>query len=56
MVARYDFDPDTLHALFNHVSYSATAVKLVLPSPTPAAKNWKAYQARFIEPVASTQA
>ncbi len=51
MVARYDFDPDALHALFNHVSYSATAVKLVLSSPTPSAKNWKAYQARFIEPV-----
>jgi membrane-bound lytic murein transglycosylase B len=51
LVARYDFDPDTLHRLFNNVSYSATAVKLVLPSPTPSAKNWKAYQARFIEPV-----
>ncbi|KMY85760.1 Membrane-bound lytic murein transglycosylase B precursor [Candidatus Paraburkholderia calva] len=51
MVARYDFDPDALHTLFNNVSYSATAVKLVLPSPTPSAKNWKSYQARFIEPV-----
>ncbi|KND59443.1 Membrane-bound lytic murein transglycosylase B precursor [Candidatus Burkholderia verschuerenii] len=51
MVARYDFDNDALHTLFNNVSYSATAVKLVLPSPTPSAKNWKAYQARFIEPV-----
>ncbi|GAB5099358.1 lytic murein transglycosylase B [Caballeronia sp. LP006] len=51
MVARYDFDSDALHDLFNHVSYSATAVKLVLPSPTPSAKNWRAYQARFIEPV-----
>jgi membrane-bound lytic murein transglycosylase B len=51
MVARYDFDSDALHTLFNSVSYSATAVKLVLPSPTPAAKNWKAYQSRFIEPI-----
>ncbi|MDR5804317.1 MULTISPECIES: lytic murein transglycosylase B [unclassified Caballeronia] len=51
MVARYDFDSAALHDLFNHVSYSATAVKLVLPSPTPSAKNWRAYQARFIEPV-----
>ncbi|KNH10254.1 Membrane-bound lytic murein transglycosylase B precursor [Candidatus Burkholderia brachyanthoides] len=50
MVARYDFDPEALHTLFNNISYSATAVKLVLPSPTPSAKNWKAYQARFIEP------
>ncbi|KMQ77062.1 Membrane-bound lytic murein transglycosylase B precursor [Candidatus Burkholderia pumila] len=51
MVARYDFDANSLHALFTNVSYSATVVKLVLLSPTPAAKNWKAYQARFIEPV-----
>jgi membrane-bound lytic murein transglycosylase B len=51
LVARYDFDSNSLHALFNRVSYSATAVKLVLPSPTPATKNWRAYQSRFIEPV-----
>ena len=51
LVARYDFDSAALHDLFNRVSYSATAVKLVLPSPTPATKNWRAYQARFVEPV-----
>jgi membrane-bound lytic murein transglycosylase B len=51
MVARFDFDPSALHDLFGRVSYSATAAKLVLPSPTPATKNWRAYQARFIEPV-----
>lgn len=51
MVARYDFDPAALHALFAHASYSATAVKLVLPSPTPAAKNWRAYQARFLDAI-----
>jgi len=51
MVARYDFDPSALHALFSGVSYSATAVKLVMPSPTPSAKNWRVYQARFLDPV-----
>nr|WP_043283472.1 lytic murein transglycosylase B [Paraburkholderia oxyphila] len=51
MVARYDFNADALHALFSTVSYSATAVKLVTPSPTPSAKNWRAYQARFLDPV-----
>ena len=35
MVARYDFDESALHSLFAGVSYSATAVKLVTPSPTP---------------------
>lgn len=51
MVARYDFDSATLHALFAGVSYSETAVKLVTPSPVPAAKNWRAYQARFLDPI-----
>lgn len=51
MVARYDFDSSALHDLFNRVSYSATAVKLVLPAPTPSIKNWRVYQSRFIEPV-----
>jgi membrane-bound lytic murein transglycosylase B len=51
MVARYDFDAGTLHALFNQVSYSATAVKLVTPAPAPGVKNWQVYQSRFVEPV-----
>ncbi|MEX3932989.1 lytic murein transglycosylase B [Paraburkholderia phymatum] len=51
MVAHHDFDPTALHALFARVSYSATAVKLVTPSPTPSIKNWRVYQARFLDPV-----
>jgi membrane-bound lytic murein transglycosylase B len=51
MVARYDFDPNALHALFSNVSYSATAVKLDTPSPTPGIKNWRVYQARFLDTV-----
>jgi membrane-bound lytic murein transglycosylase B len=51
MAARYDFDPAALHALFARVSYSATAVKLVTPSPTPSIKNWRVYQARFLDQV-----
>jgi membrane-bound lytic murein transglycosylase B len=51
MAARHDFDPAQLHALFARVSYSATAVKLVTPSPTPSIKNWRVYQARFLDPV-----
>jgi len=53
LVARYDFDSATLHSIFNQVSYSATAVKLVTPAPatTPSVKNWLAYQQRFIEPI-----
>ncbi|WJF91006.1 lytic murein transglycosylase B [Paraburkholderia bonniea] len=51
MAARYDFDPAALHALFSRVSYSATAVKLVTPSPSPSIKNWRTYQARFLDQV-----
>ncbi|NIF56148.1 lytic murein transglycosylase B [Burkholderia sp. Ax-1724] len=51
MVARYDFDAAALHALFAGVSYSTTAVKLVTPSPSPSIKNWRVYQARFLDPV-----
>lgn len=51
MVARYDFDPATLHALFNQVSYSASAVKLVTPAPIPFLKNWHVYESRFVDPI-----
>lgn len=51
LVARYDFNSATLHSIFNQVSYSATAVKLVTPSTNPSIKNWSAYQRRFIEPI-----
>lgn len=53
LVARYDFSPETLHNIFNQVSYSATAVKLVTPAPTtaPSVKNWQVYRNRFIEPI-----
>jgi membrane-bound lytic murein transglycosylase B len=51
MVARYDFDPAQLHTLFASANFSPTVVKLVTPAPTPAIKNWLAYQSRFIDPV-----
>ncbi|CAN0619171.1 Membrane-bound lytic murein transglycosylase B [Burkholderia multivorans] len=51
MVSRYDFDPARLHALFARTSYSATAVKLAMPAPSPTVKNWRVYRSRFIEPI-----
>ncbi|CAB3644264.1 hypothetical protein LMG27174_00691 [Paraburkholderia rhynchosiae] len=51
LVARYDFDASSLHSLFAGVSYSATAVKLVTPSPSPSVKNWRVYQSRFLDQV-----
>ncbi|MBR8224048.1 lytic murein transglycosylase B [Burkholderia ambifaria] len=51
MVSRNGFDSASLHALFSRISYSATAVKLVKPAPTPSVKNWSVYRSRFIEPI-----
>ncbi|WP_439654743.1 lytic murein transglycosylase B [Trinickia terrae] len=51
MVARYDFDPAALHTLFAGANYSATAVKLVTPAPSPSVKNWRVYQSRFLDTV-----
>lgn len=51
MAARYDFDEAALHSLFASVSYSATAVKLVTPSPSAAVKNWRVYQSRFLDQI-----
>ncbi|WP_179093089.1 lytic murein transglycosylase, partial [Burkholderia pseudomallei] len=42
---------NALHALFARVSYSATAAKLVMPAPSPAVKNWRVYQSRFLDAV-----
>nr|WP_080435965.1 lytic murein transglycosylase B [Burkholderia ubonensis] len=51
IASRHDFDPASLRALFGRVSYSATAVKLVKPAPSPTVKNWRVYRSRFIEPI-----
>lgn len=51
MVARYDFDPAALRALFASADYSATVAKLVMPAPTPSIKNWLVYRSRFLDPV-----
>ncbi|MBN3819959.1 lytic murein transglycosylase B [Paraburkholderia sp. Se-20369] len=51
MTSRHAFDRASLRALFSRVSYSATAVKLVKPAPTPSVKNWRVYRSRFIEPI-----
>ncbi|KVQ66248.1 lytic transglycosylase [Burkholderia ubonensis] len=51
IASRDGFNPASLRALFGRVSYSATAVKLVKPAPSPTVKNWRVYRSRFIEPI-----
>ncbi len=50
MVGRYDFNKQALQALFAQVDYSATAVRLVNPAPTQAMRNWRRYQAAYLNP------
>lgn len=48
VVSRYDFDKQVLQALFAQVDYSATAVRLVNPSPAKAIRNWRRYQTGYL--------
>lgn len=51
MANEHQFDREALQALFGQVRYVETAVKLVKPAPPGKPKNWRAYRARFIDPV-----
>ncbi len=51
MVTRHGFTRDELESIFNQIRFSAKAIQLIKPAPTPKFKNWEAYRARFIEPV-----
>lgn len=51
MAARHGFERAALEALFREVKYVERAIQLVKPAPPGQPKNWRAYRARFIEPV-----
>ncbi|GIZ51937.1 lytic murein transglycosylase B [Noviherbaspirillum aridicola] len=51
MVNEHQFERAALESLFNQVRYVETAVRLVKPAPPGKPKNWRAYRARFIDPV-----
>ncbi|MDB5841997.1 MAG: mltB [Herminiimonas sp.] len=51
MVATHGFEPAALEALFGKVRYVETAIQLMKPAPPGRPKNWRAYRARFVEPV-----
>lgn len=51
MVDQHGFERDALYQLFGQVRYVGAAVQLVKPAPPGKPKNWKAYRARFIEPI-----
>lgn len=51
MSENHGFEKKELEALFRKTSYIETAIKLVKPAPPGKPKNWRAYRARFIDPV-----
>ncbi|RZI41555.1 lytic murein transglycosylase B [Herbaspirillum sp. HC18] len=51
MVEKHGFDRAELESMFKKVRYIDTAIQLVKPAPPGKPKNWRAYRARFIEPV-----
>ena len=51
MVTRHGFDRTALEELFRQTAYIERTVQLMKPAPASRPKNWKAYRARFVEPV-----
>jgi membrane-bound lytic murein transglycosylase B len=51
MVSRHGFNRVELEAILRRTRYVASAVQLVKPAPPGRPKNWRAYRARFVEPI-----
>ena len=51
MAEKHGFDRAELESTFRKVRYIDTAIQLVKPAPPGRPKNWRAYRARFIDPV-----
>ncbi len=51
MVEKHGFNRTELEAIMAKVRYVDSAVQLMKPAPPGRPKNWRAYRARFVEPV-----
>jgi membrane-bound lytic murein transglycosylase B len=51
MVAKHGFNRVELEAIMGKVHYVDSAIQLMKPAPAGKPKNWRAYRARFVEPV-----
>ncbi len=49
LVEKHGFDKAALLGLFRQARFEPEVLKAILPPPTPAARSWQAYRARFIE-------
>lgn len=51
MVSRHGFNRTELEAILRKTRYVESAVQLMKPAPPGIPKNWRAYRARFVEPI-----
>lgn len=51
MVSEHGFERVELEKLFRRTRYVETAIRLIKPAPANKPKNWRAYRARFVDPV-----
>lgn len=51
MVDRHNFNRSDLESAFRKTRYVETAIQLMKPAPPGRPKNWRAYRARFVEPI-----
>jgi membrane-bound lytic murein transglycosylase B len=51
MVDRHGFDRAELESVFKKVRYVETTIQLIKPAPPGRPKNWRAYRARFVDPL-----
>lgn len=51
MVAKHGFNKIELEAVLGKARYIDNAIQLIKPAPAGRPKNWRAYRARFVEPV-----
>ena len=51
LAERRDLDPAWVRAVIGRASFLPQVPRLMLPAPRGTSKNWRAYRARFVEPV-----
>ncbi|MES2831129.1 MAG: lytic murein transglycosylase B [Pseudomonadota bacterium] len=51
IVARHGFNKVEVEALLRQTQYVESAIQLMKPAPPGRPKNWRAYRARFVDPV-----
>ena len=54
MVREHSFNQTELESIMRKTCYSESAIQLMQPAPPERPKNWRAYRARFVEPVRIT--